>query len=95
MDVCTACCTFSLSRAPIHLDITTLHPTDMPLKRLVIKNTSELVAPTAANAISPENLPTTIISAALNNICNKAVAIKGTENKNTFFINGPWTISIS
>ena len=50
---------------------------------------NELVDPTAANASLPVNLPTTIISAALNNNCNIPDSINGTENIIICFNNGP------
>ena len=85
MDVCTARLVFFSSCPPSSLATMTLAPTLKPLKTDVSKKTIEPVAPTAANAVSPTNLPTTIVSAALKSICKKLVNIKGTAKINRFF----------
>ena len=53
--------------APKYLATKTLAPIESPIKKLVRRLISAVLEPTAASALSPANLPTTIISAALNN----------------------------
>lgn len=53
------------------------------------------VAPTAASAWLPENLPTTIISAALNSSCRMFIAIIGSANIKIFENSGPLHMSMS
>ncbi len=77
----------------MYLETTIFVPTDNPLNNEINKKITLLVAPTAAKAISPENFPTTIVSAALNIICKQFVNISGIENKNIFFHKFPCVIS--
>ena len=46
-------------------DVYKRQPTDNPTNTLIIKLISEAVEPTAASAVLPANLPTTMMSAAL------------------------------
>ena len=52
---------------------------ESPINTLVKRLISEPVEPTAANASLPANLPTTIVSAALNKSCKIPESINGTE----------------
>ena len=65
------------------------------MKRLTNILISAVVEPTAANDWLPANLPTTIISTALNINCNIPESINGTENDINLSIIVPLHISIS
>ena len=65
-EVCTVSETDLSSFAPWYLATRTLVPMDSPIKRLTRRLMSEPVEPTAARAVFPVNLPTTITSAVLN-----------------------------
>ena len=65
------------------------------MNRLTIKLISALVEPTAASAWLPENRPTTMMSAALNNSCKMPEMARGMANRTIFPNRGPWVMSIS
>ena len=56
---------------------------------------SAVFEPTAARELSPANLPTTTISAALNNSCKMLEHIKGIVKISIFFKMDPLHMSIS
>ena len=66
IEVCTVSETALSSFAPWYLATSTLVPMDSPINRLTSRLISEPVEPTAARAVFPVNLPTTITSAVLN-----------------------------
>ena len=76
--VCTVRNTVSSSRLPMPWATATPAPTERPKNRLMIRLMMAPVEPTAATAMLPQYLPTTIRSAALNNSCNTLVSIMGT-----------------
>lgn len=55
----------------------TFAPSDTPINRFVNRLINAVVEPTAANAWLPVNLPTTIISTALNKSCKMLESIRG------------------
>ena len=65
IDECTVLLVLSISKAPQYFAHITVAPTERHIKRVKIKLVIVDVAPTAANAISPEYFPTTIWSAVL------------------------------
>ena len=75
--VCTVLCTTVYSRLPSAWATVTPAPTDRPMKKFTIRLVMEPVAPTAATLILPQNLPTIIRSAALNNSCRRLVRMMG------------------
>ena len=68
------------SRQPTRRATRMFTPTEMPMNVLTIRLTRLEVAPTAASAMLPENLPTTITSAALNSSWSIPVAASGRVN---------------
>ena len=65
------------------------------MKRLVKILISAVVDPTAARAWLPLNLPTTIMSTALNISCRILVSISGSEKEISLSMMDPLHISIS
>ena len=77
MEVCTAWCTIVSFFSPMACAIVTFAPSAMPMNRLTMRVLSELVEPTAAMAWLLSQLPTTMMSAALNSWLKIAVAATG------------------
>ena len=69
-----------------------LTPTEMLMSAFTSSATSAVVAPTAASAVAPANLPTTITSAALNSSCKTPVAASGSEKRMIFGSSAPSVI---
>ena len=65
IELATAFFTPASSLAPYFWEISTANPLVSPITNPFTKNTMELVVPTAANASTPTNLPTIIVSTIL------------------------------
>ena len=65
IELATASLTPTSSLAPYFCEISTANPLVSPITNPFTKNTIELVVPTAANASTPINLPTIIVSTIL------------------------------
>ena len=85
---------FSLSLAPKKWAETIPHPIESPMKKLIIVLHNDEVAPTAARALLPAKLPTTIISATLKRFWRKPLKITGIAKAIICFSSGPLRISI-
>ena len=95
MEVCTVSDISSLRPAAKNLAASTFAPSEIPIKRLVKTLISAVVEPTAASASLPLNLPTTIMSTALNINCKMPDSINGSANETSLSMIEPLHISIS
>ena len=68
---------------------------DSPKNKFVSNPINDVLDPTPANELSPAYLPTTTISAALNNSCNILEHINGIVNSSILLKIGPLHMSIS
>ena len=95
MDVCTVSDISWDFPAAKKRAASTLLPRETPMNMFTNILISAVVEPTAARASLPVNLPTTIISTALNINCKILESIRGREKEISFFMMGPLHISIS
>ena len=72
-----------------------LAPTDNPTNRFTIRLMRAALEPTAARELSPANLPTTTMSAALNSSCKTLEHISGRAKVSIFGSSLPLHMSIS
>ena len=96
--VCTEAWTFSLSRWPMYVAMTTFAPSAMPMKRLTMRPMIGPFAPTAATATvraSPVKLPTMATSEAWKSCSKIAVAATGRAKSGSLFQMEPCSMSIS
>ena len=77
------------------LATTTFTPMDMPIKRFTIRFVMLAVEPMAAMEVWPANRPTTIVSAALKQICRSPEISIGMAKNIMEGTIGPLSISIS
>ena len=76
------------------LATTTFTPTEIPMKRFTIRFVMLPVEPMAAMEVWPEKRPTTIVSAALKNICSNPERSIGMANMMIDDAIGPLIMSI-
>ena len=95
MIVCSILLILSLRFCPIRFANTAFGPTENPTIRFTKIPTNATQLPTAANALSPANLPTTATSAELNSCCKILLNASGMENRISFPARPPFSISIS
>ena len=95
MEVCTVCRRESRLPAPMNRAARMLVPTDSPTNRFTSRLMSAALEPTAARELSPANLPTTTMSAALNNSCKTLEHISGRAKASIFGSSLPLHMSIS
>ena len=79
--------------APQYRAATTLAPMESPMNRFVMRFISAVLEPTAASALSPANLPTTMISVALKSSWKSPENIIGSVNTIILRSIGPLHIS--
>ena len=95
MVVCTAVCSFFMSRAPKLRPMTTPAPTEKPLKKKTIMFTMGVVEPTAASACLLTKFPTMIESTVLYSIWNTLPSISGSAKRTRCRRIGPLVMSLA
>lgn len=91
--VCTEAWTFSLSRWPMYVAMTTFAPTEMPRNRLRNMLMTADVQPTAAWSWLVANWPRTAMSTALNSCWRMLLSASGSANRTSFPRSGPCSMS--